>query len=798
MIVEETDQQIKRAYDMDRAWAEMPTDEDTNENPADDAVLAHFVYGAQQQRRYLRGRYRRARANLRRLFRDEALVDAFVLDALRVDPKNEDNRRLLTQFFRLFPRCVDAGAAGGVSAMMEQAGILRSMGTADVPTQPLDEAADLPLAEAAGSPAFKALFKLAQSSPKFAQMLAPSLAPAVVSWAAGREVSLFDVSPEGQVPAMIAAMRVHASWKPDHPGEAMALQVEEKTTQQSGTPRRGVRVAVEGEDAYQVTAVREAAPGTSGDGAPAASPDGSPGRWTVRAGSSVQSHLDEMDEDLRRMGVGLDAVGVLLGTYGVINSLKTDTFGGKEAVDTAKTVAEAGGIYAELRRMAPTAGRLARVASAFDLVGSTIEAFEQATDADARGQAEVHDPNVLGTLGASASALSAGAAIVGIASGGTALLAGVVGAGLVWAAEWGDEQQKQESDPLWDWLPKTTWGTKSRADLDAVFDLVRPGADRDAPSLTDPTGPGTGGVSSTGSADLFSNSDEEVSGLLRGLRREADAFTEKGFDFPVSVSPRTAGGQVVGLRLDVAIGYLPPFGTLMVDATITSGSGPQQASVKCAVHYSETASPGTSPELCYRVMPDSEHLAVPSAEEMKQADMPFGEWIQEAEWARAPELPMTTEAGNKRWADRTAVCVGQWRPHESYGEGGWKKAQDYIEAEAGRVESGDDLWGADLAQWMLQGLEDVVETPTNADEKRKEEMLRRLLQPDEAAVLGFDSAAVEGPLEAILRSGAFEIEGYVSFNPLQPFNPVPTIPEGDPAQQERMLARSRIEYSYPE
>jgi hypothetical protein len=50
--------------------------------------------------------------------------------------------------------------------------------------------------------------------------------------------------------------------------------------------------------------------------------------------------------------------------------------------------------------------------------------------------------------------------------------------------------------------------------------------------------------------------------------------------------------------------------------------------------------------------------------------------------------------------------------------------------------------------------------------------------------------------ESILKSGQFSVEGFVSFNPLQPFHPNPDIPEGDPLESDRMLARARIEYSH--
>lgn len=50
--------------------------------------------------------------------------------------------------------------------------------------------------------------------------------------------------------------------------------------------------------------------------------------------------------------------------------------------------------------------------------------------------------------------------------------------------------------------------------------------------------------------------------------------------------------------------------------------------------------------------------------------------------------------------------------------------------------------------------------------------------------------------ESILESGSFRVEGFVSFNPLQPFDTNPDIPEGDPLESDRMLARARIEYSH--
>ena len=50
--------------------------------------------------------------------------------------------------------------------------------------------------------------------------------------------------------------------------------------------------------------------------------------------------------------------------------------------------------------------------------------------------------------------------------------------------------------------------------------------------------------------------------------------------------------------------------------------------------------------------------------------------------------------------------------------------------------------------------------------------------------------------ESILQSGSFEVEGFVSFNPLQPFDPNPDIPEGHPQNSDRMLAWSQISYEH--
>lgn len=46
-----------------------------------------------------------------------------------------------------------------------------------------------------------------------------------------------------------------------------------------------------------------------------------------------------------------------------------------------------------------------------------------------------------------------------------------------------------------------------------------------------------------------------------------------------------AVGPPVGLKLNVDLGYVAPFGTLMVDATVRSPRLAEDATVKCAVHY---------------------------------------------------------------------------------------------------------------------------------------------------------------------------------------------------------------------
>jgi len=48
----------------------------------------------------------------------------------------------------------------------------------------------------------------------------------------------------------------------------------------------------------------------------------------------------------------------------------------------------------------------------------------------------------------------------------------------------------------------------------------------------------------------------------------------------------------------------------------------------------------------------------------------------------------------------------------------------------------------------------------------------------------------------ILRSGQFRVEGFISFSPIQPFQPNPEIPERHPQKSDRMLAWSQIDYEH--
>ena len=83
-----------------------------------------------------------------------------------------------------------------------------------------------------------------------------------------------------------------------------------------------------------------------------------------------------------------------------------------------------------------------------------------------------------------------------------------------------------------------------------------------------------------------------------------------------------ARGGADGGQLDIAVGYLPSYGTLMVDATVRDPGTGEEEAIRCAVHYAN-ADGG----FYYCVCPEGTGLELPDFENEGQS---FAEWVSGA------------------------------------------------------------------------------------------------------------------------------------------------------------------------
>ena len=258
------------------------------------------------------------------------------------------------------------------------------------------------------------------------------------------------------------------------------------------------------------------------------------------------------------------------------------------------------------------------------------------------------------------------------------------------------------------------------------------------------------------------------------IRRHAEQFTQTAFSFPtaVGVPPRpsvpdsnalSTSGPPKRLFLSIIPEYLPKKrGTFMVDASITNPTTGQTEPIQCSVHYVKTPT-----ALRYTVRPKGESLSLPS-------DTSLSDWADDECWPIG-------------WKEDTPVPGGgvEEKVHfPVHVESGPRVTEWPVqELSKAHVETIDLELGLYRSQQSLKSLS--TEEKSRLSEARR---LERTVNPSSVLL-------AEG-IEPILKSGQFEVEGFVYFNPLSPFQLNPSIPSGPPGQVDQLLAAAKIDYIY--
>ncbi len=485
-------------------------------------------------------------------------------------------------------------------------------------------------------------------------------------------------------------------------------------------------------------------------------------RWVLRVDGTVKREAEEATESISSTTLGngtavLRVVEMVATGTGVVQSLQEGDFGVEDVIATAKvpvdlaTLASESTTYTDLMK-----GRLpSGLSTALGVVGPMLDTIEgivggylSATDTDPRGQATVDDPNYLGTIGNAVglgtgiiATVTEGAPAVVIASVGVLVSSATSAADEVW-----DQWKKEAADPLSDWVAYgSLWGqdfsaggaASSRA---ALMKAVQPGGS----DGTDPT-----------EQVLRGQTDRKT--LPEALVDEAKLIVEEGFSFPTSVTVRhgpdafSKQGPPQVVSLHVGYGYLPSYGTLMVDANlIPATQGMVEKSIQCAIHYVDADG-----EVRYRVRSVADGRAQPI--EPLGRNETLLDRARSTGWAHAGAGTFEGHGGEALEGSLFSVRIGTaWSAYDP---------------------SEDSVAPAD-ATGLAQPEVDAAEGAFRADPQ----------------------AIIEGPsgLEEILETRQFRVTGYVSFRPLQPFNLNPDIPEGTPDTSDRMLAWSQIKYEHPE
>ena len=499
--------------------------------------------------------------------------------------------------------------------------------------------------------------------------------------------------------------------------------------------------------------------------------------WQLELSGRVKSELEARTESLFPDTERITAIHMLngfLAGQGAMDYLSSEPFGFDDASAAAKllvkvpALVDEGTSYSDIidGQMPGWVGEfLLRVGPGLDVLTGARDFGQAVFDTDPRGQAVARDPNYLSMAGAVLS--TAGGIALTVGSGPVAV-GGAIGVLIGGAAQWLNEIEDrldvEAADPLNGWLASNyVWGNAfedqgTRQSRDALFDTVRPDPDL----RSDPTTKSLG-----------------TTPLPGAVSEQTKALTERAFYFPTGVGVGTPedGSSPQGLQLDIAIGYLPVRGTLMVNANVEAPGMPP-APVRCAVHYLQTAT-----SLRYCVCPSSTRLDLP-----RQHDVDLSNWVEEMQWAwaRTDELELST--GERVSASHLEIHIGQWPTRFDSRE----REETATYAERMHVEK-----RMPIAAAIYEGLGSAMGQDMDAN-RRDKELMENYRRAKEVRRTVAPRSHLSGSrqLSRILEGGDFQITGAVFFDPLRSFCSRPRIPDSRRASDDRVIAREPIRFRY--
>ncbi len=716
-------------------------------------LLGQFLHGLRCKRSYLtwaqeHPTWAADRAFDRPLFR-HLIFDAYatVWDA-EEDETPPGVEALRSSLFPLYPRLLAVGGgrtlagqvpSGGVDEdLFDEAESLEETEYARVFEQIKKEPGEVE--KLADDPLFKALFKVAQGGTNALHQLALGVSTTYIVWGMG--------APRGRrAPDGVVLLGAHLM-----EGAQDSFEMTRETGEDGGT-RCLTYSSEKSELTLEWTAVEEGAPEGRARHA-----------WQLSARGPVGARLDDaftpVQQVLDTSVKGLDLLNFSLALYTATEKHGRGSLTVGDALGVAGATTDVAGMVLSKTGSASRIASLLRVAGpVLTGVEGVYKVVEELTERSPRGLAEVPDPDVVGAAGQTMVATGASLLAVGATSsmltmgigGGLMALGGLV----IWVGHLRKEWEEAEADPLGPWLrSQHFWGTEYSARGEQkvrklLFHLVAPTTQLEDASVSD--------------LRLDGKTVPERFGA------QAETFTQKAFFFPTDVRskrerpvdlPPGEEPAVRGLTLSPALGYLPAYGTLMVNCEVQALRNGQTVgdpiSIECAIHYVDDGD-----QTRYVVKPAPNGTAEPLR---VQPEMTLSEQAEFEDWALARERTVTVGTETLE-APTLPIHVGPvWQAQEE-GPEPIEKQQYAPQDQMSLRQSKAEIFKRDFV-YPYQ-----VEAKTH----------------------------LEGPggLEAILESGAFRVEGYVSFSPLQPFQPEPEIPEGDPLEESRMLSRTRVKYSYP-
>jgi hypothetical protein len=739
-----------RSEDEMGALGTVPDFGDTFEHAPDEGgLLGQVLYGYQCQRAFLRFRRDRAVRAARAVMQSGPFED--LLYDIAVLSSSKDEGEVGPKIVEALARAAGLGDGASMTELLFEDGALAG-DTAETALQPLlqGQTGVLPAEDPTEAPQLKAILKLAERTEGGIADLAVNAAPALLSVGVKRQLQ---TGVDAPAPLVLLGAFLTAGGA----GGSVSAQV-------GRAPEGHKTLRVQG--GSTVTFERTPVEGLAHKGAPARS------RWRVGRAEGLSGVAVAAGA-----GTPTDALELAIGGATVRARHESGALGPSSALTALTLAADA----AESVSDRPALTRLATVLSHVDLAWKIADALSAERQ---EGLQRVEDPSVLGALGEVAIAI--GGAAAGGALGGGVLSAAAIGAAsyaagipLGWLERWENADEHAASDPLIEWVEgkeialddyegaddsraalerhggkegrwggwlaeESYWGKHFDGDpsaREALLELVTAGKDESAsPPPTDP------------------------------IRRHAEQFTQTAFSFPtaVGVPPRpsvpdsnalSTSGPPKRLFLSIIPEYLPKKrGTFMIRArVIPEAPDLDEKLIEGALHYVKT-----STALRYTVCRKGESLSLPS-------DTSLSDWADDECWPIG-------------WKEDTPVPGGgvEEKVHfPVHVESGPRITEWPVqELTKAHVETIDLELGLYRSQQAMKSL--------SAEEKARLSEAQRL----ERTVNPSSVLLAEG-IEPILKSGQFEVSGTVYFRPLQPFDPNPSVPEGN-----ELTAEEPIDFVY--